>query len=741
MKRLPSLAFAFFIVFSMTIKNTHSKQSSIGRYSTYNSHNGINRVTSHDSSLTLVGRWPYGACEAVFVKDDYAYIGNGSVMTILDISDPASPKEVGEIVTPGVVNDIFIRGHYAYVANGWGGLRIIDVIEASSPVEKGYYDSGKYTQKVYVFRQTAYIGNDIDIYYSNIDILNVSAPTGPERVRSIKFVGTVSDIDVKIIDSRRCMFVANWSGGLHVYDVTDAEYPVEIDRFESDNPIRTVYIVEDYAYVIGDSYLYIMDVSHPEDIKTISSFYWSHGMQEIHVSDGYAYITDIYFGGVWIMDVRKPDEPNIVTHFVGDITHSVWDVHVKDRHAYIACSSNGLYVLDVSMPEKPKEASSFDTGYFYRNLVVLDDYAYVIGAFDLYVFDVSIPEHPRPLGSVQGDGGYTTDIYASGDYAYFTCRDGLRIVDVSNPDDPSLVGSYNTESVASAIYMNGDYAYLACWDGLRVMDVSNKSNPTEMAFIETENRVIEIDISQEYAYIVVVGPHAGPNLLIFDVSTPMNPVLAHSFSIPDYAIYDVNVSGGLVYVVSMGAGLRILDFGRPDNPVEIGAYDKGFSFARNITVTGNFAYMTDGLNGLRIIDVSKPDMPTEVDGFRTHAYGLYVSGNMAYVTCGDGGFYILRNELADETEYIPSDISLMQNYPNPFNASTAIRFALSVPIRVTLKIFDLKGRTLETLVDDVLYNTGVHEVEWTADNLPSGVYVYRFYIGDHVEAKKMILIR
>jgi len=656
-------------------------------------------------------------------------------MTILDISDPASPKKVGEIETPGVVRDIFVDHYFAYVANGSSGLRVIDVSDPTRPTEIGHYHSKGYTNTVCVHRQVAYINGG-----SNVQILNVYAPAGPEKIGHINLVSNVSDIDVKAVGSSTYIFVANISDGLRVFDVTHPENPVEVGSNENVNPVYKTMILNDYAYVVSNSYLSIMNVSDPENIQLISVFRCSHGMHEIYVSDGYAYIADIYYGGLWIIDVRKPDNPNFVAYYIGDIRSNGCDVHIKDQIAYIACSSDGLYIVDVSVPQKPTKVSSFDTGFFCKNLVVLNDYAYVIGGHRLHIYDLSTPGHPQPLGSIEVSGNYTTDIFVSGHYAYFTCNDGLHIIDISDPYTPSEIGFSRTTIDASSVRLKDDYAYLACWDGLRVIDVSSKSNPVEVAFIESEDRAIDVEISGGHAFVVAVGrdPH---HLYIFNIQTPVNPVLACSFSIPGYYIYDVHVSGMLAYVVSMSTGLRILDVSTPDNPVEIGAYHETFSLARNIIVSGDFAYMTDSMNGLRIIDVSDPESPSEIDGFRTHAYGLFVAGNLAYVTCGPGGFYILRHEVAEETDDLPSSISLLQNYPNPFNASTCIRFELSVPERVALTLFDTNGRYIETLVEDVLYNSGIHGIQWTAGPLPTGVYLVRLKAGDYVETKKMILLR
>ena len=88
----------------------------------------------------------------------------------------------------------------------------------------------------------------------------------------------------------------------------------------------------------------------------------------------------------------------------------------------------------------------------------------------------------------------------------------------------------------------------------------------------------------------------------------------------------------------------------------------------------------------------------------------------------------------------PQNFVLEQNYPNPFNPSTTIRFRLKNSSQVTLRIYDLSGREVITLVDGRL-NAGEHAVRWQANSIASGVYVYELKAGGFVETKKMLLLR
>ncbi len=87
-----------------------------------------------------------------------------------------------------------------------------------------------------------------------------------------------------------------------------------------------------------------------------------------------------------------------------------------------------------------------------------------------------------------------------------------------------------------------------------------------------------------------------------------------------------------------------------------------------------------------------------------------------------------------------SDFRLLQNYPNPFNPSTAIRFTLPKRESVSLKVYDVLGRKVATLLNGQL-PAGDHRVKFDGQNLPSGVYFYRLRAGNFVKTRKMLLLR
>ena len=87
-----------------------------------------------------------------------------------------------------------------------------------------------------------------------------------------------------------------------------------------------------------------------------------------------------------------------------------------------------------------------------------------------------------------------------------------------------------------------------------------------------------------------------------------------------------------------------------------------------------------------------------------------------------------------------SGFKLAQNYPNPFNPATTIKYSLPENSFVTLKVYNILGKEVATLVNEEK-STGIYEVSFNATNLPSGIYFYTIHAGKLMETKKMILIK
>ncbi len=110
-----------------------------------------------------------------------------------------------------------------------------------------------------------------------------------------------------------------------------------------------------------------------------------------------------------------------------------------------------------------------------------------------------------------------------------------------------------------------------------------------------------------------------------------------------------------------------------------------------------------------------------------------------YNEAGGTGEFIVPTSVKDNSikEF---NYSLYQNYPNPFNPVTTIRFQLPESEKVELKIYDMLGREVKTLYNKIA-PAGIVDVDFNADNLASGVYIYRIKAGNYIASKKLMLIK
>jgi hypothetical protein len=89
---------------------------------------------------------------------------------------------------------------------------------------------------------------------------------------------------------------------------------------------------------------------------------------------------------------------------------------------------------------------------------------------------------------------------------------------------------------------------------------------------------------------------------------------------------------------------------------------------------------------------------------------------------------------------LPDQYALDQNYPNPFNPATTIRYGIPNAAKVTMKIYNVLGQEVATLVDTD-QTAGTYNVRFDAGSLASGMYLYRITAGQFVQVKKMLLLK
>jgi photosystem II stability/assembly factor-like uncharacterized protein len=207
-----------------------------------------------------------------------------------------------------------------------------------------------------------------------------------------------------------------------------------------------------------------------------------------------------------------------------------------------------------------------------------------------------------------------------------------------------------------------------------------------------------------------------------------------------WAVGHYTASNGLLCkTTDMGFSWQTQILGTPGNPGPLNdVYFSDVNFGTTIGQGRTFRTTNGGTNWITTLTGTLDDFTgvyftDENNGWMIDNYGwLYRTTN--------GGVAYIENE-----ENHPIELRLSQNYPNPFNPSTKIKFQIPGQARsdnaiVTLKVYDLLGREISTLVNEEK-SAGEYEVEFNAANRPTGIYFYQLRAGEYVETKKMILLK
>jgi len=120
----------------------------------------------------------------------------------------------------------------------------------------------------------------------------------------------------------------------------------------------------------------------------------------------------------------------------------------------------------------------------------------------------------------------------------------------------------------------------------------------------------------------------------------------------------------------------------------------------------------------------------------TIPFVLGPNGSISY----EGGSLKIPVSVANVPSNLPGNFYIEQNYPNPFNSSTTIRFGLPFTHHVTVKIFDVLGHEMATLLNGKT-EAGIHQLQCDGTNLSSGIYFYRIQVGEFSDVKSMVLMK
>lgn len=340
-------------------------------------------------------------------------------------------------------------------------------------------------------------------------------------------------------------------------------------------------------------------------------------------------------------------------------------------------------------------------------------------------------------------------------YAYVVADgipSGLQIIDLSYlPDSVHLVNTlyFGDFTMGHTISIEGPYLYINAGDynigGLFVLALSGDPvHPVKRGewedYVVHDSRIVNDTI---FACNIYNPPG---RISVIDATDKDNlRTIAYWENVPNPGPHNIAISENRKYAFvtdEIGGNpryLKIWDITNLNNAIKIAEWHPPgitTSIIHNVELFGRYLFAAHYTAGLRVIDVSNPFGPVEAayfdtfpdnDGFTYEGcWGPYIFNSEKIIASDRStGLYVFRTDfpLKNRNPAIAESFSLGQNYPNPFNPVTTIKYSLKFDSYVTMKIYDVTGKLVSTIIDGNI-EAGNRQVNFDAKNLASGVYFY-----------------
>ncbi|MBK6766788.1 MAG: T9SS type A sorting domain-containing protein [bacterium] len=383
-----------------------------------------------------------------------------------------------------------------------------------------------------------------------------------------------------------------------------------------------------------------------------------------------------------------------------------------------------------------------------NQIALAGDFAYVAsGGSGLQIVNISTPAIPVNVNAIWGD--IAVCVAAANQHVYVgyfgNSMDGMRIYNIANPANPDEVFNYQDGAIYS-IAIVGNLAYIgAHWGSeLQILNISNPASPVLVGSYELPNgaQAKDIALSGNNAYLAATES----GLVVIDVSNPSSPQLIGSFDTPDYS-FSVTVSGTTAFLADLSqsmtsSAIRAINISNPASPQLLGSFPAN---ATGLEVSGNYAYASDIKEGVRVLNVANPVSMTEVGYYEAPgAMAIQMQGQTAFTSVYPWFDVYDCSAAASQIErvgdVIPQEFAIKSSFPNPFNSSTIIRYQIARASNVELKVYDVTGKEVKTLVD-FHQNPGTYQVQFDASEFASGTYFAQLTAGEFKQTHKMVLLK
>jgi hypothetical protein len=293
-----------------------------------------------------------GQPDAIAVQGDYAFLGAGPWLYIVNIHDKGAPNKTSRLwIANDTVKDIAVYGTYAFVAMNQGGLNIINIGIPANPTWVGVAPVSSGVIGVAISGHYAFLACNQFFY-----ILDINDPANPVTIFK-KDLG-IPDAAHQITLYGRYAYLAG-SQGVYIYDVTNPAIPGGPWHFATGTAVKDIVLDDYYAYLADDHGLRILEISNLSDLRVVSNQDLSaaYGITKagsfIYVADG--------TGGLYIYDISNATGPQLRYHY--NPGAFIASVSLQDNFILLAEKTpDQLRILDVADATAPIEKGSYTPG-------------------------------------------------------------------------------------------------------------------------------------------------------------------------------------------------------------------------------------------------------------------------------------------------------------------------------------------------------------------------------------------
>ncbi|MBP6471403.1 MAG: DUF11 domain-containing protein [Chloroflexi bacterium] len=598
-----------------------------------------------------------GDSRAVTFYGQYAYLGVGPKVVILNLTNPANPVVVQESdplsVLGGpdaIVEEITIpdASGNIFVAAGNAGIFILNVTNPGSPTKPTFVsnyntaDTTDYALAVDVYGTYAVVAFDT----GGIVALDVSVPTTPAFVNAAPTGDSARDVGlVNGGLGEIYAFVAAGTAGIESYEIAPLfglETTLPLTDYAEGIAVNATRVLAYVADTGGG--LHIIDISNPALMVSLSNPATAGQALDVDYFGNYVFVADDT-AGVRLFNAVNPANPVPFTPPNVDTEGYAVALAAGNNRIYVADSWAGMSIIDFSVVNNPNIIGRFASLGEVNGVAVSQTSPYAFSADGLRgLASTNAADRTAPVKADTATlADYALNVQLAGDYAFAADSfGGLQVVDVSAPGLLTAVASLPTHDVAVDIALSGNFAYLAdSLEGLFIADISDPLNPTFAGSLGAPDLpyAVGVDVVGNYAYVAADLD----GFYVVDVSNPASPAVADSLALATGAAWDVDVVGSYAYLAADDGGLKIIDISDPNNISQVGELTGiDLPLALDVAVVGNRAVVAGGSDGAFVVDISTPTAPTQVGYYDTAGYASRVAiAGAIYVADVEGGMYLL----------------------------------------------------------------------------------------------------